>query len=148
MTSIIDKLIKSALGAGIMVAVSHPQTYSLVENIVSKQGVISVNGCPTATGHLVHTAVFMVLIYALMLVTSYNTPDIFRKPLLVLLKYAFFSALIFFVLSSAEIYKFVNKFTGGVTADFNGCPTNYGILLHAFIYFIVVFVMMLFPADC
>ena len=144
----IDKIFKSALSAGIMLAVSHPLTYNFIENTFSKPGELIVNGCPTMTGHLIHSIVFFVLIFAMMLLVGYTRPDTMRKSLGLLLKYSFYGTLIFFILTSTEIYTLVNNFTNGTTADINGCPTTMGLLLHTFIYFLVVFTVMLFPKDC
>jgi len=59
-------------------------------------------------------------------------------------KYSFFSALIFFFISSPVMYQLMNKVSNGFisVADVNGCPSNSGLLLHTFIFFMVIFITM------
>lgn len=147
--TLIDKLFKSALGAGIMMAVANPLTYSFVENVVSGKGdIANLNGCPTVLGHIIHTVVFLILIVTLMIVLNYGRPDDIRKSLWTVFKYSFFSAVIFFALTSTEAYQFTNNLTGGLTADLTGCATQSGVLLHSFVYFVIIFALMLFPREC
>ena len=60
-------------------------------------------------------------------------------------KYSFFSALIFFFVSSPMMYQFIQRIYGAYVniSDTNGCPTNSGLLLHTFIFFILILVSML-----
>ena len=60
-------------------------------------------------------------------------------------KYSFFSALIFFFVSSPVIYQIANKIFGHHfnIAEANGCPTNSGLLLHTFIFFVIIFITMI-----
>ena len=60
-------------------------------------------------------------------------------------KISFYSALIFFFLSSPLLYKFVQNLFGAyvMVSDENGCPTNQGLLLHTAVFFTVVFISML-----
>lgn len=146
--TLIDRLFKSGLSTGLMLAVANPITYNFVENTFSKTGKISVDGCPTVMGHLIHTVVFFILLFTMMVLIGYTRPDQMRKPLLLLLKYTFYGTLIFFALTNTEMYKFINNFTGETTADMNGCPTRTGLFLHAIIYFITVFTVMTLPQDC
>ena len=141
---LINKIFSSALSAAIMMAVANPMTYSFVENVVSGKGdIANFNGCPTVLGHLVHTIVFFILIFAVMLLSNYGNPN--AKPILSLIKYTFYGALIFFAVTNTEIYKLTGSLTNGATADFDGCPTQSGVLLHGLVYFIIVFLVMLFP---
>jgi hypothetical protein len=59
-------------------------------------------------------------------------------------KYSFFSALIFFFISSPVIYQLMNNVTRNlfVVADEHGCPSNSGLLLHTFLFFIIIFTTM------
>ena len=61
------------------------------------------------------------------------------------LKYSFFSALIFFFVSSPMMYQFIQKLYGSYfnISDTNGCPTNSGLLLHTFIFFTLILSTML-----
>ena len=53
------------LAAVLFYVVSNPATYKLVESLLGRFFKIATNGSPTATGLLVHTAVFGVLFYLL-----------------------------------------------------------------------------------
>lgn len=60
-------------------------------------------------------------------------------------KYSFFSALIFFFISSPIMYQLMNNINQNVfiIADENGCPSNSGLLLHTFLFFIIIFLTMI-----
>jgi len=53
------------LAAVLFYVVSNPATYKLVESLLGRFFKIATNGSPTATGLLVHTAVFAALFYLL-----------------------------------------------------------------------------------
>jgi hypothetical protein len=56
-----------------------------------------------------------------------------------------YSAVLFLVISSPQLYKFTDKIfsTLGVDlADLNGCPTTQGLLLHTIVFGIVVYLSM------
>ena len=149
MSSLINKIFKSALGAGIMMAVANPMTYSFVEGIVSGKGDIAdFNSCPTVVGHLVHTIVFFILIVALMIIGNYGSPDDIRKSLFDVMKYSFYSAVIFFALTTTEAYQLTGSLTNGLTSDMSGCATQSGVLIHSFVYFIIILGLMLLPKSC
>jgi hypothetical protein len=60
------------------------------------------------------------------------------------IKYSFYSALIFFFVSSPIMYQLMNRLYGHyfMVSDANGCPSNSGLLLHTFIFFIIIFTAM------
>ena len=73
------------------------------------------------------------------------TPDIniFLKA-----KYAFYSALVFFLIANPETYKISESFLGHfVTIANGGCPTSYGFFIHTILFFFVLWGIMLFPRD-
>jgi hypothetical protein len=61
------------------------------------------------------------------------------------LKYSFFSALIFFFISSPIMYQLMNRIHGHlfIIANEHGCPSNSGLLLHTFLFFILIFITMI-----
>ena len=146
---LINKIFTSALGSGIMMAVANPMTYSFVEGIVSGKGEIAnLNGCPTVVGHIVHTVVFLIIIIALMIIMNYGRPNDIRKSLWDVMKYSFYSAVIFFALTTTEAYILTGSLTNGLTSDISGCATQSGVLMHSFVYFITILLLMLFPKSC
>ena len=60
------------------------------------------------------------------------------------LKYSFYSALIFFFISSPIMYQLTEKLNGHLinVSDASGCPSNSGLLLHTCIFFIIIFTIM------
>ena len=60
-------------------------------------------------------------------------------------KLSFFSSLIFFFVSSPIMYQLMHNLYGNYfnVADANGCPSNSGLLLHTFIYFLIIFGTMI-----
>jgi len=61
------------------------------------------------------------------------------------IKYSFYAALIFFFVSSPMMYQLTQKINGHFmnVLDNSGCPSNSGLLLHTFIYFIIIFFTMI-----
>jgi len=63
-------------------------------------------------------------------------------------KYSFYSALLFFIISSPQIYKLTHKVLGKFVKIANdGCPTSFGLVLHSFVYMVAVFGLMKLPKD-
>ena len=60
------------------------------------------------------------------------------------IKYSFYSAMIFFFVSSPALYQFLQKLYGTYInmSDDNGCPTNNGLLLHTTLFFLIILIMM------
>jgi hypothetical protein len=59
-------------------------------------------------------------------------------------KYSFYSALIFFFVSSPIMYQFTQKLNGHMIqiSDQAGCPSNSGLLLHTVLFLIIIFAVM------
>ena len=64
-------------------------------------------------------------------------------------KYSLYSALAFFFLESPQIFKFVNSIIGSFikVADPNGCPTQFGLILHTVVFLGLLYLMMSLPKD-
>ena len=64
-------------------------------------------------------------------------------------KYAFYSTLVFFLVANPETFKLTQRLLGGLLtiASDSGCPTAYGFFGHAFLFFLILWGMMLFPRD-
>jgi hypothetical protein len=59
-------------------------------------------------------------------------------------KYSFYSALIFFFVSSPIMYQLTQKLNGHLihVSDPSGCPSNSGLLIHTCLFFIIIFIIM------
>jgi len=69
-------------------------------------------------------------------------------PLALKAKYSFYSALVFFLVANPETYKITQMVFGSMfMTSSGGCPTPIGLLLHTFIFFLVLLGLMLFPRD-
>jgi len=64
-------------------------------------------------------------------------------------KYAFYSALVFFLVANPETFKMTERVLGWIftIADTGGCPTAAGFFFHTVIFFLVLLGIMLFPRD-
>lgn len=64
-------------------------------------------------------------------------------------KFAFYSALVFFLIANPETYKMTQSILGSfmAVAGESGCPTPYGFFLHTFVFFLVLWGIMMFPRD-
>ena len=63
-------------------------------------------------------------------------------------KYAFYSALVFFLIANPETFKVTQMLLGSmITMANGGCPTPAGLFAHTAIFFLVLLGLMLFPRD-
>lgn len=63
-----------------------------------------------------------------------------KKSDLVKWKYSFYSALVFFIVSNPELYKLTAKMSRRVAEG--GCPRPFGLVLHSFVFMVIVFMLM------
>lgn len=71
-----------------------------------------------------------------------------RKPLGTIFKYAIYSSLLFFLLSSKDVYLLTNKVSiFGSLADTYGCPSSMGIFIHSIIFAIAMISTMGLPEN-
>ena len=64
-------------------------------------------------------------------------------------KYAFYSALIFFLVANPETFKLTERVFGWMftIADMGGCPTASGFFFHTVLFFFILWGVMLFPRE-
>lgn len=62
------KIMYSLQAAVLFLIVSSPVMYRLVEAVFGRLFTVAVNGCPTVAGLVLHTIVFALLVYVLMIV--------------------------------------------------------------------------------
>ena len=60
------------------------------------------------------------------------------------MKYSLYSALIFFMISSPQMYKLTSKI---VPSAIYGCPTPLGLVIHTFVFMLALFGFMNLPKD-
>lgn len=126
-----EKKLSISLGSAVLfILTSLPQTYLLTDRFLPDKLFDKRTNCPTLLGRLVHTAVFFALTYLSM-------GSVKKHGLK--LKYSIYTALIYFFLTSPELYAAVGF------ADYKGCPTFTGILVHAVVYTAALVGVMYLP---
>lgn len=55
-------------------------------------------------------------------------------------KYAFYSALVFFIISNPELYRLTARLSSKIASD--GCPRPLGLVLHSLVFMVIVFALM------
>ena len=123
--------------------VGNPVVYKFVDRLLSplRLDVSDAHGCPTQLGVVVHALVFALLL-SVNLVGSVlfgARGDLYAKSGCVLL-----AAILFFVVSNTETYKFVNRLVRALrlrVSDGNGCPTQVGVLVHGVVFCVLYCVL-------
>jgi hypothetical protein len=77
--------------------------------------------------------------------TAKETPPQQEPEALQKVRYAFYSAIVFLVISSPIMYRIVAAVLGGIVASPAGCPTVFGLLLHTAVFFGVIYGLMFVP---
>ena len=63
-------------------------------------------------------------------------------------KYSFYSALIFYVISSSQAYTITENLLGSIINISNkGCPTALGLFIHTIVFMVVLYLIMNLPKD-
>jgi len=65
-----------------------------------------------------------------------------KKSDLVKVKYSFYSALVFFLLSNPETFKLTRQVFGAMIGTEDGCPRAGGLFLHTLVFMILIFLLM------
>ena len=63
-------------------------------------------------------------------------------------KYSFYSALIFYVISSSQAYTLTENLLGSIVKiSNNGCPTALGLFIHTIVFMLALYLIMNLPKD-
>jgi hypothetical protein len=114
---------QSALSGLMFFAMSLPDLYIRSNKFLETEG-----SCPNWKSRLLHTIAFFVLNYLVIMYVE--------KPANMdgAIKRCTYSALLFFLLSSPEVYRLTDALKVLDTADDNACPTITGVLVHSGLY--------------
>ena len=134
MSTLQEKLYISIFSAFLFALVYLPYTFKLTNNLVNTYE----NECPTDIGLLLHTAVFFVLTY----LSMWNSPH----PAGLKLKFSIYGALIFYFIASPAMFNLTGSIFGDSIAH-QGCPTLYGVLLHALVFCAALTGVMYLPNE-
>lgn len=132
----IDKNLRCAgLGAALFLVTSLPQLYSQTHRYaVSTTGL---SNCPNHKSKLLHMLLFFVLNLA---VIRYFNDMSWEASI----KYAIYGSLLFFFLSSTEMYMLTDTAVDTSTA---GCPSMTGVVVHAVVYGAALYGLMYLGKD-
>lgn len=136
MSSSISTIKHVGMIACIFLILSLPQLYIKSNEFLSEEGI-----CPTYKSRLLHLLIFYVLAYICLryLVKS-------EKDFVQLTGYIFYAALLYFLISSPDMYKLTDSIIGLFNTNptvepikfvNDSCPTIYGIITHTLIYLII-----------
>jgi hypothetical protein len=131
-----QKLYHAAISSCVFLVASLPYGYGKTNGFLSASG-----DCPTYKSKLLHTLGFFAL--SLLVMKFIGKAD---KPLELMVKYATYSSLLFFLLSSTEAFKLTGSLVDGL-ADESGCPTLTGVAVHTLVYGGVLMLLMSLPKD-
>lgn len=131
MSDIKKKLIASALSAAVFAGVSLPHLYNRSNKLLHTNGV-----CPNYKSKLAHMLVFVALSVLLMKYVSKSDKSLRQQ-----IKYSIWGALLFFFVSSEEMYRLTSSFVQDLAVD--GCPSVKGLAVHTGVYALALYGLML-----
>lgn len=124
---------QASLGAAAFFAVSLPDFYARSNKFLAVEG-----NCPSWKSRLLHTIAFFVVTY--LIIMHVEKPEDKSN----VMKRCMASTLLFFVLSSPEVYRLTDSLGFLDTADDNACPTMTGILAHSVAFMVANMLMQQF----
>ena len=130
-----QKAFHAGVSAAIFLAVSLPYVYDKTNSVLFS----SPGTCPTYKSKLLHAVLFVAIAF---LVMKYLVDVSGSNGML--LRYAIYGALVFFLVSSTEMYTLTHGIYDGITVD-NGCPTLTAVVIHTVVYFLILVGMMSLP---
>lgn len=136
MLSTQNKLLYPIFGTLVFILASNNTASKLIEKMFAEDSIIK-NNCPTIFGHFVQSIMFFILMLVIMLLLNSQQSTFWT-----LTKYAFYGTLLYFILTTSEMYGLMAAISGGSTSDSFGCPTQRGVILHALIYFFIMLGIM------
>lgn len=139
MSTLQEKLLISSKSAFLFALVNLPIIYKFINNGTGLNVYDIQTNCPTNIGLLISAIIFFVLTFLSMWYAPLSNG--------LKLKFSIYGTLIFYLLSSPAMFSSVASIFGNHTASPEGCPTNYGILLHALVYCIALVGVMYLPPE-
>lgn len=127
---LLNNLKKTALPAGMFLALSLPQVYGKTNGLLGAGS----DDCPTYKTRLLHTVAFFVLTYISMKV---NGEKMSKNQMT---KYSLYGALMFFFLSSNAMYSLTGSLVSNANSGWGermgdaACPTLTGVLVHTAVF--------------
>lgn len=121
----LNSLRQAGIASAVFLLLSLPQVYSKTNPFVSEQG-----ECPTFKTRLIHFVSYLVLV---VLALKYLVK--LDRPCPDITGYALYAGLLFFLISSPEMYQLTNSLFGeNLKLAEGSCPTFAGVLTHTAVF--------------
>jgi hypothetical protein len=133
--STFDKITYALFSSLLMISISSPQFLTAINKDAYQ--------CPNNQGPLLALIIYFISLYALMMFFNFFKQKAEQKNWVSLLKYSFYSALIFYFVNSQSFYIFTDKlfnclFDIKIVGD-NGCPIDLlSIIIHSIMFFFIL----------
>ncbi len=134
MASLTDKFLISLGSAALFAGVNFAGTYKLTNALLPFNLFNNATNCPTQLGLLLHALVFF-------LVTLGTMGDP-RTITATKVGHALSGTFLFYFLSSPAMYALMSSLFGTGVASAGGCPTFFGVILHAAVYLLALVGLM------
>jgi hypothetical protein len=127
------KIMSTVMSSLVFVLVAQPKLYSVTNKYFNVNSM-----CPTNKTKLLHTVVFFCIIFAMI---TYNKDKqlVLTEKSKLYAKWALFGSLIFFLLSSTEMYTLTQSITKIKNIE---CPDLHAIIIHSVVYGIILYTIM------
>lgn len=86
---------------------------------------------------LIYVLIFFILFFVIIFIIDQFSNDIYKKTFWELFKYSFYATLLYYFLSSPQVYKLTNYIPVGILD--NNCPSFFGEFIHSIIFMIIIF---------
>lgn len=126
MSTLNKKIYYSGVSALVFLGVSLPQVYQQTNQLVKANG-----SCPNYKSKLLHVFVFFVLSLVVMQLSCKSDKTLSDQ-----VKYSLYGSLLYFFLSSNEMYALTTNFVNDLSVD--GCPTMKGVFVHTVVYMVAL----------
>ena len=135
--SFVNNLKQTAIPAAIFLGLSLPQVSGQVNSWSGTSAGSYPAGCPSPQARLLQTVAFFAVTY---LVAKYYKKGTDNKQMI---RYALYGALMYFILSSGELYTLTDSLVGSVVGNVNmiqapGCPSLTGVLVHTAVFALIL----------
>jgi len=127
-----NNLRKAAWPTGLFLVLSLPQAYGQTNKLFRNDG-----NCPTFKTKLLHTLLFFIITY--ISIKSNNDKNLSDS---VLIDQSIYATLVFFFLSSTEMYSLTKNLTGGIKLNSklgeSSCPTFTAVFIHTILFYLLI----------
>lgn len=139
MSTFQEKLLIGSKSAILFALVNLPIVYKFINDGTGFNLYNTQTNCPTNAGLLISAILFFILTFLSMRYAPLSNG--------LKLKFSIYGTLIFYLIASPAMFSFVASIFGNNIASPSGCPTHFGIVLHALVYCIALVGVMYLPPE-